>query len=279
MPRKPNIKWRESDAEKLTREVERFNAKIYRARSKHPELADILPQTIKKADKLKMVEEFKAAPRSEFNKELKSLERFSRKGAEQAVTNKEGFTVTKWERRELGIEVAQLNRERAIERKKAENMEATSRGQSLGMKRGEMGSERLNELKPKKFDFDKVRNRTEWKKLKASIEKQTAFDYKDEKNKQYKMNYIKGMTRVFGDYGEDAIRKLKQLPAELVVEVFYREQEATIDFIYEKQDLEVKLEIIEEIWQSVYGDKNNVSKSNWSIEEETEYNEWYENGY
>jgi hypothetical protein len=280
MATKPNIKWRKSDSEKLEKIVRRFNDKIYRTRRNHPELIDILPDTIKSTDKKEKIEQFKTMPRNEFNKYLKSLERFTRKGSEKEVVSKTGNRVTTWEKNELTIKVAQINRERTKERKKVENYEATSRGESLGMKRGEMGSERLNAYNPKKFNFDAIKPGKEWKKFKESVEKQALSTATDEKFKEYKMNYIKAMSRVMGYYGEHAVRQLKQLPAELVTEIFYREQEATIDFVYEKQDMEAKLDIIEEIWQKAYDENPDiVGNQNWSAEEETLLNDWIEKGW
>lgn len=251
MPRKPSIRWRKSDAEKLEKEVERFNAKIYRTRSRHPELADILPNTIKKADKLQMIEELKAKPRSEFNKTLNTLDRFTRRGAEQEIVSATGNRVTKWERQEVAYKVAQINRERTRERKAVENMDATSRGESLGLKRGEMGSERLNELKPKKFNFDKIRGGKEWEKFKASVEKLASPEARDARMAAYKANYIKGLREAFGDYANDIINIIENLPAEVVVQTYYGEQEATIDFFYEPQAMEMKLDILDGIWQGV----------------------------
>jgi hypothetical protein len=250
MPRKPPIKWRESDAEKLAREIERFNAKIYRTRNRHPELKSILPETIKKEDKQKLIQELRAQTRSEFNKAIKSLERFSRKGAEQAITSKTGNTVTKWEKREVGIKVAQINRERTRQRKIAENMEVTSRGQSVGMKRGEMGSERMNELRPKKFNFDKIKGGKEWEKFKASVDRQASYEDKLEKMETYKRNYLKGLDS-YGGYADHIKAIVEGLPAELVVEIYYKEQEATITFHYEKQDMDAKLDVLERIWNDV----------------------------
>jgi hypothetical protein len=148
------------------------------------------------------------------------------------------------------------------------------------MKRGEMGSERLNSFNPKKFNFDAIKPGKEWAKFKESVERQALANATDEKFKEYKMNYIKAMSRVMGYYGEHAVRQLKQLPAELVSEIFYREQEATIDFVYEKQDLEAKLDIIEDIWQRAYDENPDiVGNQNWSAEEETILNDWIEKGW
>jgi hypothetical protein len=258
MSRKPDIKWRKSDAEKLNKEVERFNAKIYRTRHNHPELTDILPDTIKKADKTKMVEDLKTSPRSEFNKTLKSLDRFTKRGAEQEIVSDTGNRVTHWEKNEVAMKVAQINRERTKERKAVENMDATSRGEKLGLKRGEMGSERLNELKPKKFDFNKIKGGKEWERFKASVEKQASPEARDQRMEAYKQNYIKGLRAAFGDYADDIISIIEDLPAETVVKTYYGEQEATIEFFYEPQEMETKLEILDGIWQGVKDDYDEI---------------------
>jgi hypothetical protein len=254
MPRKRTIKWRESDAEKLTKQIESFNAKIYRTRRKHPELNDILPDTIKKADKQKMINELKTESRSEFNKTIRSLDRFTKRGAEQEIVSATGNRVTKWEKREIGLKVAQINRERTRERKIVENMEATSRGENLGLKRGEMGSVRLNELRPKKFNFDKIKGGKEWERFKASVEKQASPQAKNKRMEDYKASYIKGLRIAFGDYADDIISIIEELPAETVVKTYYAEQEATIEFFYEPQEMNFKLDVLSDIWQGVKDD-------------------------
>ena len=257
MSRKPNIKWRTSDAEKLETEIKRFNKKIYNTRQRHPELKDILPETITKADKLQMINEFKNAPRSEFKKTLNSLNRFTRPGAEQAVKSMTGNKVTKWEKREIGLKVGQINRQRTIERAKMENLEATSQGVPLGLKRGQMGSERMNALKPKKYNFDKIKGGKEWEKFKETIEKQSSFNYRQDKLEQYKANYLKGLDDVFGEYAKDIKDIIEQLPPELVNETYFKEQEASITFIYDMQEMNLKLDVLSNIWGNVSEQYNN----------------------
>lgn len=256
MSRKPTINWRKSDTEKLTKEVERFNAKVYRTRHAHPELSDILPKPITKAEKARMIEELKVHPRSEFKKELNTLDRFLKRGAEKEIISATSNRVTRWEKNEVALKVAQINRERTKERKAVEQMDATSRGEKIGLKRGEMGSERLNELKPKKFDFDKIR-RDEWKRFKASVEKMASPEAREKRMEDYKANYIKGLRDTFGDYANDIIEVIEGLPAELVVKTYYGEQEATIDFFYEPQAMELKLDILSNIWQGVQEQHDN----------------------
>jgi hypothetical protein len=147
--------------------------------------------------------------------------------------------------------VQELNRERTKARTAFENLEATSRGEKLGMKRGEMGSERMNELKPKKFNFNKMRNVTEWNKYKKSLFKQTNYNAKNERLENYKENYIKGLENAFGEYAKVIIELIRELPAEKVVNSYYKEQEATIEFFYEPQAMQDKLDILYDIWQGV----------------------------
>ncbi len=259
MPRKSNIKWRSGDQQKLENEIKKFNAKIYRTRVNHPELKDVLPKTILKEDKQQIIESLKNNPRSEFNKTINSLDRFLKKGAEKPITSKTGNTITKWEKKEVGLKVAQLNRERTKERKKIEAMDVTSQGQPVGLKRGEMGSERMNALKPKKFNFDKIRGGKEWEKFKASINKQTSSTARNELMEQYKQNYLTSLDTAYGGYADDVRKIIEELPADVVNETYYKEQEATITFNYEKQEMEFKLDVIRNIWTGV---KNNLDTLN-----------------
>jgi hypothetical protein len=252
MPNKPVIRWGKNDTESITNTIKKFNAKIYRERRKHPETKELLPDTIKKADKQKMIEELKQMPRSEFKKTIKSLDRFNKKGAEQIITSETGNKVTKWEKNEVSIMTGTLNRQRARMRKEVENMEATSRGERLGMKRGEMGSERMNALKPKKFNFNKIKGGKEWELFKEGLKRQTISTAKDIKREQYKRNYITSAEMVFGEHGRDLINMLEEIPAELIEEKYYSEQEATIEFQYSPEEMQIKLDIVTKIWTPVY---------------------------
>lgn len=254
MPRKSRINWRESDAEKLNKDIQRFNAKINDVVKNNEHLADFQPEKITATEKKQLIEQFKNMPRSEFNKYIHSMERYLQSGAERLKSNDQGVTVSKYEYKEIAYKVGELNRERTKARTAFENLEATSRGEKLGMKRGEMGSERMNELKPKKFNFDKMRNATEWKKYKASLFKQTNYNAKNERLESYKENYIKGLENAFGEYAKDIIDLIRELPAEKVVNTYYQEQEATIEFFYEPQAMQDKLDILYDIWEGVAND-------------------------
>lgn len=250
MSRKPEIKWRESDLDRLRKEIQRFNAKVSRTEKKHPELKNALPEKIKSTDFMKDIK-----TRQDFNRELKSLERFSKRGSEKAITSKTGNTVTKWERQEVAYKISQINRERTKERKLLEQLPTTSQGKPTGLKRGEMQDERLVSLQPKKFDFDKIRGGKEWELFKKSVEKQVSQTYKMQKMEDYKENYLKALSNIFGEYADDLIGKLKDLDAEKLISTFYKEQEATIDFIYDPIALQDRFDVIEQIWEDVLAEQ------------------------
>lgn len=256
MARQSQIAWRDSDLEKLERTISRFNSKIYNVRNRKPDLKEILPDTIKKEEKTKLIEKLKELPRSEFNKKIAELERFSRRGAEKMTVSKTGNKVTKWEKQEVTYKVAQINRNRTRERKKVEALEATSRGEPIGFTRGEMGSERLQELKPKKFNFDSIRGGKEWEKFKQGVLKESAYKAYEAWAEHYKKNYITGIRNVFGGHAADLIEIIEGIPASIVKETFFREQEATIDFIYSEIEFFIKLDLLMGIWERASHEAN-----------------------
>jgi hypothetical protein len=247
--RTPEIKWRKSDEDKLNRAIRRFNSKIEREMKKHPENADILPEKIKKKEVKEQVQY-----RNDFNKLLKSTERFMKKDATKVIKNKEGVQTTKWEKKEIAIKVATINRERTRERKLAEMIPTTSQGKETGLKRGEMGDTRTNELKPKQFDFNKIKSKKEWQMFIDSVDKQVSTTYKLHKMELFKENYIKALKIALPAYADEIIEVLKDIPAPTVVNTFYGEQEASIDFIYDPQEAEVIGEILLQLWQDIADD-------------------------
>lgn len=275
MQNKPNIRWRKTDIEKLTKKIKYFNAKISRIEKNHPDLIGILPKRINRKQLMDNIQY-----RNTFNREIRSMDRFLKRGSETPVENKQGIKVTKWERKETAIKYATWNRKLSQERKKQELQEVTSQGKPTGLKRGEMGSVRMKSLSPRKFDFEKVKSKKEWDKLVARVEKNLLDTNDKDKMEMFKMNYIKGIYRVFGEHGEDIARKLKQLPASVIVDMFYKEQEASIDFIYDPIEMIARLDTIENIWNDYIEDNEGMTdRDNWSVENETEMSEWLESGW
>lgn len=254
MSGKHSIKWRRSDEQELRRVVRNFNAKLSRIMKKNPDIAEYLPPRVSYQDLRQNI-----TSRQEFNRELNSLKRFAQRGSEKIVTAKNtGLKVTSWERKEVGIQVAIINRERTRKKKILEAEEATSRGQRLKQTRAQMNSIRMNELNKKVFNFDKIK-KSDWERYKATVKRQSHPDFQSEADRNLRENYIKGLIEVFGD--TDDTNQLKEqilaMPLKEFITKFYKEQEATVDFIYDPIEAERKMKILkDDVWKSENPNKN-----------------------
>ena len=88
------IKWQQKDYLSLGRAVANFNKKINELQSEEKKL--YLPELKNYKDIKENIQ-----TRSELNRVINSLKRFSKEGAEDLYTTKAGEQLTKWERQEL----------------------------------------------------------------------------------------------------------------------------------------------------------------------------------
>lgn len=232
MSKRNSIKWRKKDKQKIANIARVFNSKITRTLKAHPEWAEFMPERINTS---KLRESIKT--RQDFNRELKSLQRFMKKGAEAPVMNQAGLKTTRWEKKEIGLKVAQINRARTLQRKMAD----------VSTYKGTMGTIENNSLLPKTYNFDKIQPR-EWDMYKLTVEKQTQANYYDDKMERYKKNYLKAVENIFGTGGQDILDILKEIPAERLMRMYYDDPVLQIDFVYDPLELEaIKENIIEHL--------------------------------
>ena len=91
------IRWSRSDTAKLSRAVRDFNKKIKELKNEENSL--YLPKEVEYKETKKEI-----TTRRELNRVINSLKRFKKEGAEELYTTKAGEKMTRWERRELGIQ-------------------------------------------------------------------------------------------------------------------------------------------------------------------------------
>ena len=238
MPRQYNIKWRNKDKTRLSNTVRQFNAKITRTLKKNPELAPYLPERLTVQglrDKIKT--------RQDFNREVNSARRFLKPGAETPVTSAKGIRTTKWEKREVGIKVGVINRRRNRELKK---MNPTT-------EKGTMGTIRENNLRPKKYDIDKIKA-SDWDMFVYGVEKQIMSGYTAQKNELYKQNFIKAVKTAFGSKGTEIVEMAQSIPADILVELYYNDPVLQVEFIYNPLEMQIKIDnIVEHLEPYAYG--------------------------
>lgn len=237
MPRTSNIKWRKSDKQTISKTVQQFNAKITRTLKKHPEWADFMPERLT----VKGLTE-KIQTRKDYNREVRSVQRFLRKGAEAPYQSKSGIKTTHWEKKEIGYKVAQVNRQRTIEAKRA----------NVSTEKGTMGSIEANNLKPKKYNIDKIKP-SDWNKFVNTLEKQVMSNYNYDKMVRYKENYLKAIIRNLGTEGKakELYAYVSQLDPEFMYNVYYDDPVLQIQFTSDPLPADMIAESALEHWQSI----------------------------
>lgn len=243
MSKQYNIRWRESDLKELERAINNFNQKLYRTKKKNPDSAVYLPDRAKKTDVIKSIK-----TRADFNRELRSLRAFSKKGAEKPTKIKGKKPITKWAKREYKKKQRRENqlKQKQLEKLKPKNVLVG--GRDTGVKRVEMGSIRENSLKPNerdplnmtKHEFEKEFNRIN-KKLDANAQ--------GERLKQMKENYLKGLNDA-GILGlhpeiEDMVNELDD---EKFLETVQIDETATFDFYKDPIELQERAKYIAQAW-------------------------------
>lgn len=235
------IRWRKSDTAELRRVIKNFNAKIYRLRKTRPELAEYLPDTVKVSDTVKSIH-----TRQEFNRTIKSLQRFSKKGAEKPTKSSRGAKATKWEVSELKKKERIVNRELEKQRNALLEKEVTSRGEGTGQTRAQMGTLKEVSLKPYDVKFEN-KSQKEWDLMKTAIDKQLNESWKQFKKSNMKLNYIKGLEDA-GFYDVAAI--VHGMDVDKFIETVETDTEATFDFIYDPIEWSLKNDSLLSTWES-----------------------------
>ena len=211
MSKQHSIRWRESDQQELARVVKNFNAKVRRLAKKNPEIADYLPDTV-------TVKEIKGLidTRQDLNRELNSLRRFSKRGAEEIVTIPDtdyNLKTTKWQKEDMTRRVAVINRRRKARMQEISEIEMTDRGEPLGYTRGEFGMGKADKvaLSPMKAFTPKM-TRTDLKHKTKAIRYHSRDNYFDSKDEQLRRNYISGLERNYNPEDlEDIIEEIENM--------------------------------------------------------------------
>lgn len=231
MQKRYKIRWSENDRKELATAVRKFNAKRARLIKKDPSYIEYLPQKASTVAIRKGI-----ATRRDLINELNALNRFLRKGAEEKIVTSRGLKTTKYEKKEVGIRVRRVNRFRKKE------LEAAA----PSTYKGTMGTVRENNLRPKKYDIEKIRDKSGWERFVSMVEKQSRESYYLDRDETYKKNLLKAMKNEFGAMGRNLINLVKQIPPNILIEMYYADADMQIDFVYGKEEVELRIKRMEE---------------------------------
>lgn len=240
MAKTSQIKWRKKDNDLLAQRVRVFNAKRTRLIKQVPELADILPNKVSVKDLKNNI-----YSRKDFNRTIKSLNRFMKKGAEDTVTTKQGVVTTKYQLNEIKIQTQSINATRRAKRKAS----------GASTEKGTMGSIEKMNLNDKVVNVNEIPKEA-WENFINTLSFQTMDTYYKYKNDIYKQNYIKALENELGNYGINIQELVNQLPPDYLVDKFYLEPRLQIDFIYTVEEQEKRAEVILNKWLEIINDDN-----------------------
>ena len=227
MAKQYKIRWTDQDTADLTKAVKNFNAKINRLAKRNPSIKNLLPGKVS-TKKLKSL----IATRNDLKREIRALERFSRRGAEKLVpapNNENNVMVTKWQKEELIRRVALVNRKRKLRMEELFSLPETSRGKELGYTVGQarefigMGNIREIELRPLTA-FTRTQTPEEIRMKYSSAISQTQGDYFTKRDYELRENYIKGLKENYSyEDVKDIISAIEGMDIKDFLERFFQE--------------------------------------------------------
>lgn len=220
------IRWKQGDYVKLGKAVAEFNKKINKLNAEENKL--YLPDVVEYKEAKENI-----TTRAELNRMINSLKRFQREGAEELYTTQAGEDITKWERRELGIQsrIAQTRLQRELK--------ALNEPMESGFSRAQMGSTRVREIEAQLRNLKQIETKSgyEFQRLRSRIARSGVSDYTMKKAITYQENYIKEMEKYshFDNY-DKLMAKLKSFKNPISFYEFVSKTELTADLTYQSDE-------------------------------------------
>ena len=220
------IRWQNKDVTELNRVVKNFNAKINRLAKANPSIKNLLPETVKAKELKELI-----YTRNDLKRELNTLQRFSKRGAEKIVKapNTRNLYVTKWQKEELTRRVALVNRKRKMRKEEIYQLPAKSRGQELGYTVGQnieyvgMGNIQDIMLAPMSV-FTLTMTPQEVKMKYKSTRFQSQSNYYMSQDEIMRANYIKGLKTNYNyEDVKEIIKSIENMDIKEFMETFYEE--------------------------------------------------------
>jgi len=211
------IRIRSTDIKSLERTVKNFNAKIARELKKDSSLIEYLPEkrSIKEEKAL-----LKEMSRSEFNYNLKAMQRAKGKEAFKTIDTQLGVKTTIYEKKLVMDMVRRENIKAGIKRNKTKD----------NYLKGISDEESKYQKEKKTFDINTV-TPDEFKEKKLSMQKRLSSKYAREMLELYKTNYLIGLNNVIG-FSPDILRDLVNMPASKLDYLRKKYPELAISYLY-----------------------------------------------
>ena len=193
------INWKRGDYISLGRAVSNFNKKIRELQAEENKL--YLPDEINYKEAKENI-----TTRRELNRLINSLRRFQKEGAEDLYKTQSGEEITKWERRELGIQ------SRIAQTRLQNELKTLNEPTESGFSRAQMGSMRVREINAQIKNLKNIESAVgyEFNRLRERLSRMGTSDYTMKKAIVFRENYLKEMEKYshFDNY-EKLMKKLR----------------------------------------------------------------------
>lgn len=217
-----NWKWNKNYNKQLTLAVKSFNRKIDYYSKKG--IGEYLPDKVKVSSIKSRISSIEG-----LNREIQSLKDFNKSSA-IPITTEKGVKTTKYQLDQLKQRTEIINQQRAKERARLNEPEL----------RGTMGTIKQQNLQPRNININTI-TMDHWKKFIEGIYKQTADDYIERLNRQYKSNFLDALDVAFGQKAW-LIRDLVELiNINDLAQMLYDDPILSIDFIYGEEDQDLRI--------------------------------------
>lgn len=221
------INWKQGDFVRLGRAVSQFNKKINKLQAEENKL--YLPETINYAEAKENI-----TTRRELNRLINSLRRFQREGAEDLYTTQSGEEITKWERRELGIQ------SRIAQTRLQNELKTLNEPTESGFSRAQMGSMRVREINAQIKNLKNIEGAVgyEFNRLHERLSRMGISDYTMKKAIVFRENYLKEMEKYshFDNY-EKLMKKLRSFTNPVSFFNFVSQNEFAGDLTYQSDEV------------------------------------------
>lgn len=259
------IKWRKGDYITLGKAVSQFNRKINELQKE--ESKNYLPDTLNYTH---IKENIKT--RRELKRVINSLRRFKEEGAEDLYLTQAGEEITKWERRELGIEsrTAQIRLTKELK-----NLYTPKQGEKFS--RAQMGSIRVREIEAQLKNLKQIESKKgyQFERLRQRIHNIGTSDYNMRRAITYRNNYINEMKKYSHLKNYELLKeKMESLSNPVDFYEFVKDKELVKDLTYQSDEYYKQSEFNEflreweievEETEEVYEETVKVRKYNYSL--------------
>ncbi len=233
------MKYNQKQNNRIKNTVAKYNRKI-KSLQKSPKYEGVILPSTTSIKEIKS----KVTKASDITRELNSLNRLFKSGAEEIVTGKNDIKTIKYVLRETSIKISVINKRRANERKRAEQADVVVSGMKTGFKRGEMYGDRLKELRPKNNNLLNTRSLSEFNKFIEGVDRLFDTDFIGAHKELYQQNFMKAVDDQLGQYAPAINVLIMKFTPEEFTDMYYEIQDLTIDYVYGPEYMQQKAEVI-----------------------------------